>query len=199
MKNRISYLLVFVVSFFMLGFVSSHGRRKIDPKAAAPIDTTGNPYLIIIYKNTYELQVFDSLGWLATYPVVFGSKDLADKKMKGDRLTPDGNFKIILKKINPKWGPELLLDYPNAPSYEKFKERKADGSLPKAAQIGDGIAIHATRPSEEWTVDSYYNWTDGCISLKYTEMKDLYSYIPLGTPVIIMPDNNPLKSASAKN
>ncbi|HMG83768.1 MAG TPA: L,D-transpeptidase [Ferruginibacter sp.] len=189
MKNRIGYILIFAVSFFLLAFVSSNGRRKVAVKNLTPIDTTGNPYLIIIYKTTYELQVFDSAGWLATYPVVFGSKDLADKKMKGDRLTPDGNFKVILKKINPKWGPELLLDYPNDMSYEKFKERKQDGAIPKSAQIGDGIAIHATRPSEEWTVDSYYNWTDGCISLKYTEMKDLYSYIPVGTPVIIMPDN----------
>jgi murein L,D-transpeptidase YafK len=189
MKNSIHYLLIFVISFFLLAFVAPHGRRKIDTKKITPIDTTGNPYLIIIYKNTYELQVFDSAGWLATYPVVFGSKDLADKKMKGDRLTPDGNFKVILKKINPKWGPELLLDYPNDMSYEKFKERKEEGLLPKNAQIGDGIAIHATRPDEEWTVDNYYNWTDGCISLKYTEMKDLYSYIPVGTPVLIMPDS----------
>ena len=110
MKNRIGYLLVFIVAFSLLSFVSSTGRRKISEKKIVPIDTTGNPYLIIIYKNTYELQVFDSAGWLATYPVVFGSKDLADKKMKGDRLTPDGNFKVILKKINPKWGPELLLE-----------------------------------------------------------------------------------------
>jgi len=190
MKNRIGYLLVFIVALSLLSFVSSTGRRKIAAKNIVPIDTTGNPYLIIIYKNTYELQVFDSAGWLATYPVVFGSKDLADKKMKGDRLTPDGNFKVILKKINPKWGPELLLDYPNGPSYEKFKVRKEEGLIPKTAQIGDGIAIHATRPNEEWTVDSYYNWTDGCISLKYTEMKDLYSYIPLGTPVMIVGDNS---------
>jgi murein L,D-transpeptidase YafK len=191
MKNRIGYLLVFIIGLSMLSFVSSTGRRKVVIKKSTPIDTTGNPYLIIIYKNTYELQVFDSVGWLGTYPVVFGSKDLADKKMKGDRLTPDGNFKVVLKKINPKWGPELLLDYPNAPSYQKFKVRKQEGLIPKTAQIGDGIAIHATRPNEEWTVDSYYNWTDGCISLKYTEMKDLYSYIPVGTPVMIVADNSP--------
>jgi murein L,D-transpeptidase YafK len=104
---------------------------------------------------------------------------------EGDRLTPDGSFKIILKKIHPKWGPELLLDYPNDVSYKKFNERVAKGILPKSAKIGNGIAIHATRPDEEWTVDNFYNWTDGCVSVKYTEMKDLFSYIPVGTPVTI--------------
>jgi lipoprotein-anchoring transpeptidase ErfK/SrfK len=59
--------------------------------------------------------------------------------------------------------------------------------IPKNARIGNGIAIHGTRPEEEWTIDQEYSWTDGCISLKYTEMIDLFSYIPSGTKVTIQP------------
>jgi lipoprotein-anchoring transpeptidase ErfK/SrfK len=91
----------------------------------------------------------------------------------------------VLKKNNSKWKFELLLDYPNQESYQKFDARKAKGIIPKSANIGGGIAIHATRPQEEWTVDYYQNWTDGCVSLKYREAADLYSYIPVGTPVTI--------------
>lgn len=148
-------------------------------------DTVYNSYYIIVDKSDYELKVYDEEGWYATYPIVFGSKDLSDKMKEGDKLTPDGNFKVILKKIHPKWGPELLLDYPNDISFQRFNDRKAKGELAKAAKIGNGIAIHATRPSEEWTVDNFYNWTDGCVSVKYTEMKDLFSYIPAGTTVTI--------------
>ena len=146
-----------------------------------------NPYYIVVSKKDYELKVFDDEGWYATYPIVFGSKDLSDKMREGDRRTPTGTFKIIIKKIHPKWGPELLLNYPTEESVRRFAERKAKGLLPSNARIGDGIAIHATRPGEEWTVDNFYNWTDGCVSVKYTEMKDLYSYIPIGTPVTIQP------------
>lgn len=146
-----------------------------------------NPYYIIVSKKDYELKVFDDEGWYATYPIVFGSRDLSDKMKEGDRRTPTGSFKIVLKKIHNKWGPELLLDYPNAESYRRFNERKSKGLLSANARIGDGIAIHATRPEEEWTVDNFYNWTDGCVSVKYSEMKDLYSYIPVGTPVTIKP------------
>lgn len=106
---------------------------------------------------------------------------------EGDKKTPNGNFKVVLKKIHKKWGPELLLDYPTGESVERFNQRKAQGLIPKNAKIGDGIAIHATRPGEEWTIDKFYNWTDGCVSVKYTEMKDLFSYIPVGTPVTIQP------------
>jgi len=159
---------------------------KATPKRKPAVaDSSENPWYIIVDKSDYELKVYDDEGWYATYPIVFGSKDLSDKMKEGDKRTPDGHFKVILKKIHPQWGPELLLDYPNDASYKKFNERVSKGIIPKNARIGNGIAIHATRPDEEWTVDNFYNWTDGCVSVKYTEMKDLYSYIPVGTPVTI--------------
>ncbi len=157
------------------------------PGSANNEASVSNPYYIVIDKSDYELKVYDDEGWYATYPIVFGSKDLSDKMREGDKRTPTGNFKVVLKKIHQKWGPELLLDYPTPESYKRFNERKQRGLIPKTARIGDGIAIHATRPEEEWTVDNFFNWTDGCVSVKYSEMKDLFSYIPVGTPVSIQP------------
>src|SRR5689334_13529893 len=52
------------------------------------------PIQIIIDKSNYELYVYDKEGWFATYPVVFGNSSLDDKKMEGDRNTPEGSFKI---------------------------------------------------------------------------------------------------------
>ena len=195
MKKTISLSATAILSaFFLTSFIASD---KNPVKAAEKISVSkkvkkhlikakdDNPYYIIIDKSDYELKVYDDEGWYATYPIVFGSKDLGDKMKEGDRKTPDGKFKIILKKIHPKWGPELLLNYPNNESLQRFNERRRKGLLSKNAKIGGGIAIHATRPEEEWTVDNFYNWTDGCISVKYTEMKDLFSYIPLETPVTI--------------
>ena len=187
---RIIQISILTSAIALVSFVPINKKRtavkKNTPKAKLVIkDSIRNPYYIIVDKSEYELYVYDDEGWYATYPIVFGSKDLSDKMREGDKRTPDGEFKVILKKIHQKWGPELLLDYPNKTSVKKFNERKAKGLLPKTARIGDGIAIHATRPQEEWTVDNFYNWTDGCVSVKYTEMKDLYSYIPVGTLVTI--------------
>jgi murein L,D-transpeptidase YafK len=184
---QISILIPFValVSFTPLPKKKRVVKKQVKQAKAVVKDSIYNPYYIIVDKSEYELYVYDDEGWYATYPIVFGSKDLSDKMREGDKRTPDGSFKVILKKIHNKWGPELLLDYPNPTSMQKFNDRKAKGLIPKNAKIGDGIAIHATRPQEEWTIDTYYNWTDGCVSVKYTEMKDLYSYIPVGTPVTI--------------
>ncbi len=181
--------LAFSFLVLLMAFVPSKKMKRTEkPLAARHVNAEDeNPYYIIVDKSDYELKVYDDEGWYATYPIVFGSKDLSDKMREGDRRTPDGKFKVILKKIHPKWGPELLLDYPNEESVQRFKERKAKGLIPKNAKIGNGIAIHATRPQEEWTIDNFYNWTDGCVSVKYTEMKDLFSYIPVGTSVTIQP------------
>ncbi|MFN8242629.1 MAG: L,D-transpeptidase [Ferruginibacter sp.] len=187
-------IIVSLASLALVSFIPGKKKKKqparkpvaASAKKTAPVkDSAANPYYIIIDKSDYELKVYDDEGWYATYPIVFGSKDLSDKMREGDKRTPDGNFKVILKKIHPQWGPELLLDYPNEETMHRFNERKAQGLIPRNARPGNGIAIHATRPQEEWTVDNYYNWTDGCISAKYSEMKDLYSYIPVGTPVTI--------------
>jgi murein L,D-transpeptidase YafK len=180
-------ILIITASFKSPGNNKKRSAKKATTvkvkKELPPVEES--PYYIIIDKSDYELKVYDEEGWYATYPIVFGSKDLGDKMKEGDRKTPNGSFKIILKKIHNKWGPELLLDYPNQTSLEKFNDRKRKGIISKTAKIGAGIAIHATRPEEEWTIDNFYNWTDGCVSVKYTEMKDLFSYIPVGTVVTI--------------
>lgn len=185
-SNQIFFLLPLLV--IMMAFVPVN-KQAIQKRSfiGHTLPHAENPYYIIIDKSDYELKVYDNEGWYATYPIVFGSKDLGDKMREGDKRTPTGNFKIIQKRINPKWGPQMLLDYPTPESYRRFNERKSQGLIPKNARIGNGIAIHATRPQEEWTVDNYYNWTDGCISVKYSEMQDLYSYIPVGTPVTVQP------------
>ena len=192
MKTPVTTILICILfSFLFSSFIP--GKKTVNTKSNTKKviekivreKPAANPYYIIISKKSYELKVYDDQGWYATYPCVFGSNDLRDKFMQGDKRTPEGNFKVVLKKNNSKWKFELLLNYPNEQSYKKFVERKSEGLIPGTAQIGGGIAIHATRPQEEWTVDYYQNWTDGCISLKYSEAADLYSYIPVGTPVTI--------------
>jgi murein L,D-transpeptidase YafK len=174
-----------IIAMLLFGLTASVKKTSHSVAFKRKLSADSSSYYIIVDKSDFELRVYDAEGWYATYPVVFGSKDQGDKLREGDKRTPNGKFKVILKKIHPKWSYEFLLDYPTPENVEQFKVRKEQGLIPKNAKIGSGIAIHATRPQEEWTIDKFYNWTDGCVSLKYTEMQDLYSYIPLGTTVTI--------------
>lgn len=143
------------------------------------------PVQIVIDKSSYELYVYDKLGWFATYPVVFGNNSLADKKMEGDRNTPEGSFKIASKRVHEKWDRYLGLNYPTQESLAKFNQRKQRGEVPRNATPGGAIGIHGTWPNEDYVIDRYKNWTNGCISLKNEDVEDLYSYVPVGTPVTI--------------
>ena len=159
--------------------VKSH--KRINFGLPGPIGTI----YIIIDKSDYELNVYDDKGWYATYPVVFGNNSLADKKMEGDRNTPEGTFRITSKRIHEKWYRFLAIDYPTDESRQKFEKRKERGEIPSNAKIGGSIGIHGTWPHEDFVIDRYKNWTLGCISMKRNEVKEIYDYTPVGTKVII--------------
>jgi len=140
---------------------------------------------IVIDKSDYELSVYDAKGWFATYPVVFGADPMQDKKMEGDRYTPEGEFKILSKRPHEKWSRFIMLDYPTQESLVKCNQRKQRGEIPKNATPGGGVGIHGVWPHEDFVIDRYKNWTLGCISLKNADVQELYGYIPIGTPVTI--------------
>ena len=149
---------------------------------------TSNPIgsvYIIVDKSDYELSVYDSEGWYATYPVVFGSRNQADKYMEGDKRTPEGSFKITNIRPHSKWNKMMMLDYPNKESWEKFNTRKAKGLIPRNARIGGGIALHGTWPNDNIVVDDYTNWTNGCVSLKNSDIDEIRNFVTVGTKVII--------------
>lgn len=140
---------------------------------------------IIIDKSDYELSVYDSKGWYATYPVVFGNNSLEDKKMEGDKNTPEGSFRIVSKRVHEKWDRFMAIDYPTAESWDKFKKRKERGEIPSSAGIGGSIGIHGTWPNEDFVIDKYKNWTLGCISMKNAHVEEIYNFTPVGTKVVI--------------
>lgn len=181
MKNK-KLSLILIVSLFTFSFTTIS--RRFYNKRFFNSELSGTPY-IIIDKSDYELKIYDDDGWYATYPVVFGSKDLNDKIMEGDRRTPEGTFKIIAKRPHEKWQRMLLLDYPTPMDIAKFNQRKLQGKLPATAKIGGGIGIHGTWPRDEMAVDYFQNWTNGCVSMKREEILEVYRLIPIGTRVTI--------------
>jgi lipoprotein-anchoring transpeptidase ErfK/SrfK len=165
---------------------ASHSIKTV--KAAKRLNALTGPVgnvSITIDKSDYELSVYDEKGWYATYPVVFGNNSLDDKKVAGDKNTPEGSFHITSKRVHDKWDRFLAIDYPTQESWDKFRLRKQRGEIPQNAGIGGGIGIHGTWPHEDFVIDNYKNWTMGCISMKCSDVEELYNYTPVGTKVTI--------------
>lgn len=185
MKNLIVLTSVFLGSSLLASNVHYSARPKVHKRFSVGNDgPVGNIY-ILIDKSDYELSVYDEKGWYATYPVVFGNNSLEDKKMEGDKNTPEGTFRLINKRIHEKWDRFMAIDYPNKESREKFNRRKERGEIPANARIGGSIGIHGTWPHEDFVIDRYKNWTLGCISMKREDVEEIYSFSPVGTKVII--------------
>jgi len=142
-------------------------------------------YYLVVDKSKYELSVIDSEGWLVTYPVVFGNKDLDDKMTDGDRETPEGIYTLTGKNTHDKWDKILMTDYPTKADSIKFFKRKEQGLIPSDAIMGKGISIHGTEPGKDAMVDNYVNWTDGSISMRNRDLEELYNLVPVGSKVFI--------------
>jgi L,D-transpeptidase catalytic domain len=174
MKNIIVLTSVLLGSSLLASELHTVSRNKSNKRVgSSPTGPVGTISIII------------DKGWYATYPVVFGNNSLDDKKVEGDKNTPEGVYHINGKRVHEKWYRYLGIDYPTASDREKFNKRKQKGEIPANASIGGGIGIHGTWPHEDFVIDRYKNWTMGCISMKRDDVDEIYNFAPVGTKVTI--------------
>jgi murein L,D-transpeptidase YafK len=140
---------------------------------------------IQIDKSDYILMVLNKAEVLKSYRMVLGSNPKDDKRMEGDRCTPEGTFHIVSKYPHKSWRKFIWIDYPNDESRRKFKEAKLNGEIPKDAKIGGEIGIHGTPEYSDYLIDDKVNWTWGCVSLKRKDVDEIYPYINESTEIII--------------
>jgi murein L,D-transpeptidase YafK len=185
MKSILLFTSVFLGSSLVASNVHTITRSKTLKSTRFSVAGPVGNIRILIDKSDYELSVYDEKGWYATYPVVFGNNSLGDKKMQGDRQTPEGTFNISYKRVHDKWCRFMLINYPTAESVAKFNMRKQRGEIPASAKIGGDIGIHGTWPHDDYLIDKYKNWTEGCISMKNDDVKEVYSFTRNGASVTI--------------
>lgn len=178
---KLTKLLAGVV--FLLGLSSFRygpGDGRLNPAA---IDR--DKVFLYIDKTNYRMYLYEDTRLLRTYKVVFGNNNLGDKRMEGDKETPEGTYHIIDKRGDKRWSKFMLLDYPNKADLRDFNQRKSRGAIPRNAKIGGGIGIHGVRPGVQFGIDLRVNWTDGCIGMKNQDVDELYQIVQIGTPVVI--------------
>jgi murein L,D-transpeptidase YafK len=176
---KLRHLLLFLLP--LLSFTrTGPGEGHLDP---GKIDR--DKVFLLIDKSNYRLYLYEDTKLLKTYKVVFGNNNLGDKRMQGDKETPEGTFHIIDKRTDNRWSRFMLLDYPNKASQDKFDYRKSRGLIPRNAKIGGGIGIHGVRPGVQLGIDLRVNWTNGCIGMKNAAVDELYEIVKIGTPVVI--------------
>lgn len=141
--------------------------------------------LLLVDKSDYVLQVWYRKRMLRAYKAVFGPSPLLDKKMEGDRCTPEGKFKIASKNPGSKYTRFLGLNYPTDSSMKHFNALKASGAIPATARPGNSVGIHGIWPGGDDMIEMGIGWTDGCIAIKNKDIEELFSFVGVGTKVVV--------------
>jgi murein L,D-transpeptidase YafK len=152
------------------------------------IDSLGikpDHFRIEIKKLSYELSVWKDSVLLKRYPVVFGGNPVDDKLKRGDQCTPEGVFKIKSKYAHAKWSRFIWIDYPNDESWKKHNAAKKNRLISSKADIGGEIGIHGIPEGYDDSVNARQNWTLGCISMRNSDVIELYPYLGPDTSIEI--------------
>ena len=138
-------------------------------------------YSIIIDKFSRKCIVYLAGAKKYEFEAELGANWVGDKRVKGDKATPEGMYKITRKfdGSKTKYYKALLLDYPNDEDKKKFREEIANGTLPPSSKIGGLIEIHGNGGKG-------IDWTEGCIALTDKEIDLVYRNVRVGTPVTIV-------------
>ncbi len=109
--------------------------------------------------------------------------DKGPKMEAGDYKTPEGNYRIVRKKCDPRLYRSLMVSYPNK---EDLARCKAKGLCP-----GGYITIHG---QPKWNADGRgdaytlaHDWTEGCMAVPNKAMDRLWAGVRNGVPITIHP------------
>lgn len=141
---------------------------------------------LLVEKSQYRLTVFYAQRAIKSYPVVFGSEPVQDKRYEGDGATPEGIFSIRNLYPHARWSKFLWVDYPTEYSWQKHHASKAAGEIPAEAAIGSEIGIHGVPDDKNSLIETRSNWTRGCVALKNPDIDELYEVSSKGMLVEIV-------------
>lgn len=143
--------------------------------------------VIVVDKTGRTANVYRNGLLCHSFTIEMGENWIGDKRMKGDKATPEGFYSIVEKKqqSQTRYHKALLLDYPNMEDVRRFRQNKQKGIIADGSDMGGAIEIHGMGGRG-------IDWTDGCIALKNQDMEILFDVVRTGTPVIIVGSSRPL-------
>lgn len=161
-----------------------------------------NP-LLYISKSKCRLTLYEGNIAIKSYAIAMGENYLEGaKEQEGDRRTPEGRYYITEKRIvfppkkllGSRW---LGISYPQKKDVERGYAKELIGKeeylklmdlaergglLPQKTPLGGEIGVHGGHQFIKGVA-----WTLGCMALTNRDAEEIYPFIPIGTPVVIMP------------
>jgi len=136
---------------------------------------------VLVVKSERKLHLMSRGNTLKSYRVSLGKQPEGPKQREGDLRTPEGFYWIDWRKTSDKFNLSMHISYPNA--------RDQAQARAKGVSAGSMIMIHGTPLDEEYPEWFFHtlDWTEGCIALKNTDMREVWNLVKDGTLIEIRP------------
>jgi murein L,D-transpeptidase YafK len=136
---------------------------------------------VLILNKEHRLMLLSGDSVVKTYTVAVGRGGLSAKERVGDHKTPQGLYTIDRRNQNSRFHRALHISYPNEADRERARKL---GISP-----GGDIMIHGITNGLGWlgSLHRLIDWTDGCVAVTDSEIEEIWSLVPDGTPVEIRP------------
>jgi murein L,D-transpeptidase YafK len=131
---------------------------------------------IVVHKARREMLLLRGESVLRAYRIALGLNPAGHKQREGDGRTPEGVYRIDRRNPRSAYHLSLHISYPSVEDRALAEEA--------GASPGGDIMIHGL-PNDGRPVDG--DWTHGCIAISNAEMDDIWSLVPDGTPIQILP------------
>lgn len=144
----------------------------------APVGSLPMPTItaVEVYKADRVMTLLSNGIVVRRYDIDLGTNPIGPKRQRGDGKTPEGDYYITHVNTQSQFTLSLGINYPNE---EDLKISTAAGLDP-----GDEIFFHGLPNGYGSAVP---DWTDGCIAVGNSEIREIVSLVPPGTPVTIYP------------
>jgi murein L,D-transpeptidase YafK len=136
---------------------------------------------IVVHKMDRELDVLRQGQVLYRFRISLGRRPYGAKLYEGDGRTPEGTYFIDGRNPDSRFYKSLHISYPNANDI-------AAASF-HGVSAGGAIVIHGVPPELEdlGPRQADLDWTEGCIAVTNEQMDILWSTVPDGTVIQILP------------
>lgn len=205
-RKNIFLSLRLLVSLLLLSCLSPSPETPVGKATFASfLSSIAGPLRLVIWKSQYTVTLYKGETPVKTYHAVFGrGYQDGDKRMEGDRRTPEGEFYICTMNPSKRFYKFMGLSYPGPQhaecglrsrlisprEYARIKKALSERQPPPwETRLGGAVGIHGRMLDKESVSRSFsdVNWTDGCIALDNSDVDEIYSVVSLGTPVTILP------------
>lgn len=129
---------------------------------------------IRVDKSERRMELLRAGHVIKTYRILLGDAPVGHKRQQGDERTPEGRYRITFRNSRSRFHLSLRVSYPNQADRAQARARGVDP--------GGDIMIHGGTPP-----GFSRDWTDGCIALSNDQIEDVWTRVPVGTPITILP------------